>query len=105
MQSLFCLTRNLILHEPPLVKDYANIKRFIEHPLPLNYPNYTQAVERAVKVTTAASGQIAGQKRQMGEALCTYYQTKKMMGWKKIIMLPKRLRTDQCSNGNIGITL
>ena len=35
MQPLFCLTRkgNLILHEPPLVKDYANIKRFIAHPL------------------------------------------------------------------------
>ena len=68
---------NLILHEPPLVKDYANIKQFIEHPLRLNYPNHTQAVERAVKLTTAASGRIAGQKRQMGEALCTIAGRKK----------------------------
>ena len=48
--------RHLILHEPPLVKDYANIKQFIEHPLRLNYPNHTQALERAGQLTTAASG-------------------------------------------------
>ena len=53
---------NLILHEPPLVKDYANIKQFIEHPLRLNYPNHASAVERAVKLTTAASERITGQK-------------------------------------------
>ena len=63
--------RNLISHEPPLVKDYANIKGFIEHPLRLNYPNHTHAVDRAVKLTTAASWRIAGQKRQMGEVLCS----------------------------------
>ena len=55
--------RNLILHEPPLIKDHANIKQFIEHPLRLNYKNHTQAVERAGKLTTAAGGRIVGQKR------------------------------------------
>ena len=55
--------RNLILHEPPLIKDHANIKQFIEHPLWLNYKNHTQVVERAGRLTTAAGGRIAGQKR------------------------------------------
>ena len=52
--------RNLTLHEPSLVKNYANIKQFNEHPQRLNYTSDTQAVERAVKLTTAASGRIAG---------------------------------------------
>ena len=67
---------NLILHEPPLVEDDATIKQFIEHPLWLNYPNHTQAVKRAVKLTAAASGRIAGQKRKMGEVLCTIARKK-----------------------------
>ena len=46
---------NLILHEQPLVKDYATIKQFIEHPLRLNYPNQTQVVEQALKLTTTSS--------------------------------------------------
>ena len=81
---------NLILHELPLVKDYANIKQFIEHPLRLNYPNHTQAVELEVKLTTAASGRIAGKKRLMGEALCsTIAGRKKTMGWKKLLCYQK----------------
>ena len=64
------------MHEPPLIKDYATIKQFIEH-LQLNYTNHTQAVEWAVKLTTAAGGRTAGQKRQMGEALCTIAEQKK----------------------------
>ena len=47
---------SLILHEQSLVKDYANIKQFIKHPLRLNNPNQTQVVEQALKLTTTPSG-------------------------------------------------
>ena len=80
--------RNLILHEPPLVKDNTNIKQIIEHPLGLNYPNHTQHTgSEADNCSKWTSGRA------------------KSMGWEKIIMLPERLQTNQCSNGNIGITL
>ena len=67
----------LQLTEPPLTKEYANIKQFLNDPLHLNYPSHTQSVERGVKLTTSATGRIAGQKRQIGEALCTIEERKK----------------------------
>ena len=60
-----------MLHEPPLIKSYTDIKQFVKQPLHLNYPNHTQSVERSVKLTTTASRRIAGAKRQIGEALYT----------------------------------
>ena len=67
----------LQLTEPPLTKEYANIKQFLNDSLHLNYPSHTQSVERGVKLTTSATGRIAGQKRQIGEALCTIERRKK----------------------------
>ena len=63
--------RYLVLHEPPTIKSCTDIKQFVKQLLHVNYPNHTQFVERAVKMTTTASGRIAGSKRQIGEALCT----------------------------------
>ena len=59
-----------MLHEPTLIKTYTNIKQFVKQPFHLNYPNHMQLAEQAVKLTTTASGQYAGAKRQIGEALC-----------------------------------
>ena len=59
-------------------KSCTNIEQFVTQPLHLNYPNHTQSVERAVKMTTTASGRIAGSKRQIGEALCTTADVRKM---------------------------
>ena len=63
--------RYLVLHEPLLIKSCTDIKQFVKQPVHLNYPNHMQSVECAVKMTTTASGRIAGSKRQIGEALCT----------------------------------
>ena len=60
-----------MLHEPPLIKSRTDIKQFVKQSLHLNYPNHTQSVERAAKLTTTVSGRIAGSKRKIGEALCT----------------------------------
>ena len=60
-------------------KSCTNIEQFVTQPLHLNYPNHTQFVERAVKMTTTARGRIAGSKRQIGEALCTIAERK--MQW------------------------
>ena len=75
--------RYLMLHEPPLIKSYTDIKQFVKQPLHRNYPNYTQSVECAVKLTTSARGPIAGAKRQMDEALCTIAGRKKQWIGKK----------------------
>ena len=84
MVSPILLTkRYLVLHEPPAIKSCTDIKQFVKQLLHLNYPNYTQSVERAVKMTTTASRRIAGSKRQIGEALCTIAGRKKAMDREK----------------------
>ena len=55
----------------PLLKECTELKQFIEPPIVVYYPNHTQSVERAVKLTTGSTNRIAGQKRQIGEALNT----------------------------------
>ena len=72
-------------------KSCTNIEQFVTQPLHLNYPNHTQSVERAVKMTTTARGRIAGSKRQIGEALCIYYCRKKnAMDRKKKHHVPRK---------------
>ena len=66
-----------MLHGPSLIKSCTDIEQFVMQPLDPNYPNHTQSEEHAVKLTTTASGQIAGAKRQIGEALCTLAGRKK----------------------------
>ena len=56
-------------HEPPLTKSCTNIKQFLKQPLQLSHPNHTEAVERGVKLTTKTTSRVAGQKRQICEAL------------------------------------
>ena len=72
-----------MLHDSPTIKSCTDIKQFVKQLLHLNYPNHTQSVERAVKMTTTASGRIAGAKRQISEALCTIAGRKKAMDQKK----------------------
>ena len=69
--------RYLVLHEPPTFKSCTDIEQLVKQLLHRNYPNHTQSVERAVKMTTTASGRIAGSKRQIGEALCAIVARKK----------------------------
>lgn len=85
----------LPMNEPPLIKACTDVKQFIEQPLQLNYPNHTQSVERGVKLTTEATGRIAGQKRQIGEALCTVAGRKKRWIGKKHYVTRKAM--NQCS--------
>ena len=80
-----------MLHEPPTIKSCTDIKQFVKQLLHLNYPNHTQSVERAVKMTTTASGRIAGSKRQIGEALCTTAGRKKAVNRKKNTMSQEKL--------------
>ena len=59
-------------------------------PLHLNYPNHMQSVERAVNMTTTASGRIACSERQIGEALCSIAGRKNQWSvelWKNIFLL------------------
>ena len=65
----------LTVSEPPLLRDCININQFIDNPLQISYPNHTQAVERAVKLTTGSRNQIRAHKRQMGKALCKVKNT------------------------------
>ena len=67
----------LNLHEPPLTKTCTNDKQFLKQPLEFSYPNHTQAMVSRVKLTTKATSRKAGQKRQMGEDLCTLTARKK----------------------------
>ena len=67
----------LVLHEPSLIKSCTYIEQVVMQPLHPNYSNHTQSEERAVKLTTTASGRIAGAKRQIGEVLCTIAGRKK----------------------------
>ena len=80
-----------MLHEPPLIKSYTDIKQFVKEPLHLNYPNHTQSVERAMKLTTTASEQIAGAKRQIGEAQYTTAGRKKQWIEKNTLSCEKLL--------------
>ena len=89
--------RCLELHEPPLIKNCTDIKQFVKQPLHLNYPNHMQFVERAVKMTTAASGRTAGSNRQIGVALCTIAGKKAMDRQKntsqeKLLMLVNKIK-------------
>ena len=77
--------RYLVLHEPPSIKSCTYIEQFVKKLLHLNYPNHTQSVEGAVKMTTTASGRIAGSKRQIGKAPCTIAGRKKQWIGKKIL--------------------
>ena len=75
--------RYLVLHEPLLIKSCTDIEQFVKQLVHLNYPNHMQSVERAVKMTTTASGRIAGSKRQIGKALCNIAERKKALDRKK----------------------
>ena len=81
--------RYLVLHEPPTFKSCTDIEQFVKQLLHRNYPNHTQSVERAVKMTTTASGRNAGSKRQIGEALCAIVARKKQWIGKKILRYKK----------------
>ena len=86
------------MHEPPLTKSCTNIKQFLKQPLQLSYPNHTQAVERGVKLTTKATSRIAGQKRQICEALCSLAARKKKSdGWEN----PGELQEDLLNNDSV----
>lgn len=76
---------NLILTEPPLLRevttedlkkivDDGNIKMFT---FP-KFPCHTQSVERCVKLTTEASGSVAGQKSRDG-FICARQNSRKLM--------------------------
>ena len=54
-----------------------------------------QFVERAVKMTTTASGCLAGSKRQIGEALCTIAGRKKQWIGKKYNVTRKAAHASQ----------
>ena len=64
-------------------------------PLHLNYANHMQSVEHAVKMTTTASGRIAGSNRQIGEALCSIAGRKKQWIGKKYYTTKKAARVSQ----------
>ena len=87
--------RYLVLHEPPTIKSCTDIEQFVKQLLHLNYPNLTQSVERAVKMTTTASGRIAGSKRQIGEALSTTAGRKKQWIGKKYYVARKAAQASQ----------
>ena len=82
----------LPLTEPPLLKDCSDLNQFLQSPLQLNYPSHTQSVDRAVKLTTESSTRIAGEKRQIGEALCTI-SGKKKVAWKRLPSATQKLET------------
>ena len=84
-----------MLPEPTLIKSCTDIEHFVKQPLYLNYPNYTRFVERAAKMTTTASGRIAGSKRQIGEALCTIAGKKSNGSGKKYYVIRKAAHASQ----------
>jgi hypothetical protein len=57
--------------EPPITMKFTDeeLGRFMEEPLRTGYCCHTQAVERMVAMTTRAASNIAGQIRQIGEAM------------------------------------
>ena len=60
---------NNVIYEPPLTLHLtdADLNACIKHPLEvLPYPGHTQAVERAVKLTTEASSSVIGEKQRDG---------------------------------------
>ena len=87
--------RYLVLHEPLLIKSCTDIEQFVKQPVHLNYPNHTQSVERAVKMTTTASGRIAGSKRQVGKALCNIAKRKRALDRKKYYVTRKAAHASQ----------
>ena len=84
-----------MLHEPPTIKNCTDIEQFVKQLLHLNYPNHTQSVERAVKITTTARGRIASSKKQIGEALCTIAGRKKQWIGKKYYVTRKAAQASQ----------
>ena len=79
------------VNEPPLIQSCTNIQQFVKQPFQINYPNHMQSVERAVKMTTTASGRIAGSERQIGEALCSIAGRKKQWIGKKYTTSQEKL--------------
>lgn len=70
-----------VLYEPPLTMHLSDdqIKAIIEEPLIVpNYPNHTQAVERAVKLTTEASSKVIGSKQRHG-MICQKISARKVV--------------------------
>ena len=80
------------LHQPTAAQISSNS---LSNHFTKNYPNHTQSVERAVKMTITASGQIADSKRQIGEALCTLDGRKKQWIGKKYHVPRKAARASQ----------
>ena len=72
-----------------------DIEQFVKQPLYLSYSNQMQSLERAVKMTTTASGQIAGSKRQIGEALCTIAEKESNGSGKKYYFISKAAHASQ----------
>ena len=69
------------LYEPPLTMRFSDdeIKRCIDTPLIVpNYPNHTQAVERAVKLTTEAASRVTGFEQRHG-MICQRIKARKMI--------------------------
>ena len=87
--------RYLVLHEPPSIKSCTDIEQFVKQLLHLSYPNHTQSVECAVKMTTTASERIADSKRQIGKALCTIAGRKKQWIGKKYYVTRKAAHASQ----------
>ena len=90
-----------VLHEPPLIKTCSNVKQFVKQPLYLNYPNHSQPVERAVKLTTTP---IAGSKKPIGEALCVIVGRKKH-GLEKILLRRKKSCSCQSIKSKLALLL
>ena len=86
----------LVLNEPPLIKSCADITQVVKHLLQQNYPNHTRSVERTVKLTTRASGRIAGSKSQIGEARCIIAGRKKQR-IRKVLRHKKKLLSAHAS--------
>ena len=63
-------------------------------------------MERAAKMTTTASGRIAGSKRQIGKALCTIAGRKKQWIEKKYYVIRKTAQaTQQKSRPTIAVCI
>ena len=69
------------LYEPPLTMHLSDeqIKAFEKTPLCIpDYPNHTQAVERAVKLTTEAAGKVVGFEQRHG-MICQRIKARKQI--------------------------
>ena len=69
------------LYEPPLTMHLSDeqIRDIIMTPLNIpNYPSHTQAVERAVKLTTEAASKVVGYKQRHG-MICQRVKARQMI--------------------------